>query len=416
MATIPLNDNRIKKLIADVERALISGDGKPKLSEADGKGLTLRREKSGSWAWVYRYYRPDGRRNNLPLGVYPTVTLATARIKHREAMELLAQGIDPAIDRKETQLKQAITIQNTFEAAARAWWDSWRMANSEDYTLKILAMLEKDVFSIMGNYPVQSVKPSLIRLVVKTIVDRGALDTAKKAFYYIRTILSYAVSHELVDYNIAREMSVNDLIPKRKAQSQSRVQIEDLPQLLRDIDAYNGHLVTKYAIQLMALTFVRTKELIEAPWAEFDLKRRLWVIHEDRMKMRKAHAVPLSTQSMAILSKLKEITGGGVYLFPSIKGDGKTMSNNTILYALYRMGYHSRMTGHGFRGVASTELREQGYSVDLVELQLSHLVGSEVERAYNKMELLNKRTEMMQAWADYLDKQRYEGVALKVVK
>ena len=132
--------------------------------------------------------------------------------------------------------------------------------------------------------------------------------------------------------------------------------------------------------------------------------------------MKTPHIVPLSAQALAILSKLKKITGGNEYLFPSIKGDGKTMSNNTILYALYRMGYHSRMTGHGFRAVASTALREQGYSRDLVELQLAHLVGTEVERAYNSMELLTDRTRMMQAWADYLDQQRYEGVALKVVR
>lgn len=193
-----------------------------------------------------------------------------------------------------------------------------------------------------------------------------------------------------------------------------RVDLKDLPQLLQDVQAYDGNALTKIAIQLLSLTFVRTKELIQATWDEIDFVGKVWRIAPERMKMGTAHIVPLSAQALDLLGELKKITGGSVHLFPSIKGDGKTMSNNTILFALYRMGYKDRMTGHGFRGVASTALREQGFSRDVVELQLSHLVGNEVERAYNTMELLAERTAMMQVWADYLDAQRGIGQVIKM--
>ena len=382
---------------------------------ADGKGLNLLVMPNGSKLWRYRY-RYNGKENNLSLGEYPEVTLKAARAERDRMAELLKKGINPSIDRKEAKLKQSHAIENDFTAVALAWWNQWRVRQTEGHAKGVWRRIERDVLPTMGDYPVKDIKPSLVILTVKTIADRGAYDVAKRAYQNINMIFRYARTHELVDVNPAADLVLDHIVPHVKTKNQVRIDLKDLPQLLRDIEAYDGHIVTKYAVQLLALTFVRTKELIEATWSEIDFSGRVWRIAGERMKMKTPHIVPLSAQALAILSKLKAITGGGVYLFPSIKGDGKTMSNNTILYALYRMGYHSRMTGHGFRGVASTALREQGYSRDLVELQLAHLVGTEVERAYNSMELLPERTAMMQAWADYLDQQRYEGVALKVVR
>ena len=375
---------------------------------ADGNGLVLYIMPNGSKLWRYRY-RYNGSPKMLSLGEYPTVTLKDARAERERVSDLLAQGIDPSIERKEKKLSQAYAIENDFRSVARAWWDNWKVANSEAHALKVWGIFEKDIFPVFGKYPVENIKPSLVRLAVKRVVERGAYDTAGRVHQYTSAVLSYAFNHELVASNVARDIAVNDLIPRRKKQSMGRVDIKDLPQLLQDIQAYDGNAITKIAIQLLSLTFVRTKELIQATWDEIDFIGKVWRIAPERMKMGTAHIVPLSAQTLDLLGELKKITGGSKHLFPSVKGDGKTMSNNTILFALYRMGYKDRMTGHGFRGVASTALREQGFSRDVVELQLSHLVGNEVERAYNTMELLAERTAMMQAWADYLDAQRGIG-------
>ena len=375
---------------------------------ADGNGLVLYIMPNGSKLWRYRY-RYNGSPKMLSLGEYPTATLKDARAERERVSDLLAQGIDPSIERKEKKLSQAYAIENDFRSVAWAWWDNWKVANSEAHALKVWGIFEKDIFPVFGKYPVENIKPSLVRLAVKRVVERGAYDTAGRVHQYTSAVLSYAFNHELVASNVARDIAVNDLIPRRKKQSMGRVDLKDLPQLLQDIQAYDGNAITKIAIQLLSLTFVRTKELIQATWDEIDFVGKVWRIAPERMKMGTAHIVPLSAQALDLLGELKKITGGSVHLFPSIKGDGKTMSNNTILFALYRMGYKDRMTGHGFRGVASTALREQGFSRDVVELQLSHLVGNEVERAYNTMELLAERTAMMQAWADYLDAQRGIG-------
>ena len=374
----------------------------------DGKGLYLFVNPNGSkwWRFLYRY---GGKQKTLSMGVYPQVTLKEARAERERMGALLAQGIDPSIERKEKKLSQAYSIENDFGSVARAWWDNWKVANSEAHALKVWGIFEKDIFPVFGKYPVENIKPSLVRLAVKRVVERGAYDTAGRVHQYTSAVLSYAFNHELVASNVARDIAVNDLIPRRKKQSMGRVDLKDLPQLLQDIQAYDGNAITKIAIQLLSLTFVRTKELIQATWDEIDFIGKVWRIAPERMKMGTAHIVPLSAQTLDLLGELKKITGGSKHLFPSVKGDGKTMSNNTILFALYRMGYKDRMTGHGFRGVASTALREQGFSRDVVELQLSHLVGNEVERAYNTMELLAERTAMMQAWADYLDAQRGIG-------
>ena len=379
---------------------------------ADGNGLVLYIMPNGSKLWRYRY-RYNGSPKMLSLGEYPTVTLREARAERERVSDLLAQGIDPSIERKETKLSQAYAIENDFRSVARAWWDNWKVANSEAHALKVWGIFEKDIFPVFGKYPVENIKPSLVRLAVKRVVERGAYDTAGRVHQYTSAVLSYAFNHELVASNVARDIAVNDLIPRRKKQSMGRVDLKDLPQLLQDIQAYDGNAITKIAIQLLSLTFVRTKELIQATWDEIDFIGKVWRIAPERMKMGTAHIVPLSAQTLDLLGELKKITGGSKHLFPSIKGDGKTMSNNTILFALYRMGYKDRMTGHGFRGVASTALREQGFSRDVVELQLSHLVGNEVERAYNTMELLAERTAMMQSWSDYLDELKAQATVIK---
>ena len=236
---------------------------------ADGNGLVLYIMPNGSKLWRYRY-RYNGSPKMLSLGEYPTATLKDARAERERVSDLLAQGIDPSIERKEKKLSQAYAIENDFRSVARAWWDNWKVANSEAHALKVWSIFEKDIFPVFGKYPVENIKPSLVRLAVKRVVERGAYDTAGRVHQYTSAVLSYAFNHELVASNVARDIAVNDLIPRRKKQSMGRVDLKDLPQLLQDIQAYDGNAITKIAIQLLSLTFVRTKELIQATWDEIE--------------------------------------------------------------------------------------------------------------------------------------------------
>ena len=380
---------------------------------ADGNGLSLHVLSTGAKVWYFRF-RNNGAETMLSLGKYPQVSIKEARAECERMKSLKAQGINPSIEKKIAKLAQAHAIKNDFESVARAWFENWHGNKSKGHVTRVLKMIERDILPVMGAHPVQSITAPLVRLAVKQVASRGAYDVANDVFTYIRLILTSAVNNGLATSNITTDMSIKDLMPVRTVQHHLRVDEKDLPQLLKDIDKYDGNAITKIAVKLLSLTFVRTSELIGAEWQEIDFIAKVWRIPAHRMKKKTQHTVPLSKQSLFLLNELKTITGGNQYLFPCIKGEGKTMSNNTILFALYRMGYRGRMTGHGFRGVASTLLNEQGFRGDLVELQLAHLRGNAVERAYNAMQLIPERTAMMQAWADYLDAQRGIGQVLKM--
>nr|WP_240143519.1 site-specific integrase [Nitrosomonas sp. JL21] len=215
--------------------------------------------------------------------------------------------------------------------------------------------------------------------------------------------MRYAVAHGLAERNPAADIKPSDVLKPANKTNYTRLSEKELPELLRKIDGYEGQPLTRFALQLMALTFVRTGELIGARWDEIDLTKKEWRIPAERMKMKTPHIVPLSDQAIDILTKIKNLSADDILLFPSERRDGKSMSNNTILYALYRLGYHSRMTGHGFRGIASTILHERGYNHDHIELQLAHAPRNAVSAAYNHALYLEPRTRMMQNWADYLE-------------
>jgi integrase len=215
---------------------------------------------------------------------------------------------------------------------------------------------------------------------------------------------------KLTDGNPVADIRPSDVLRPRKRRHYARVTEQELPTLLRAIDGYVGTEHTRLALQLMALTFVRTSELIGARWSEFDLVENRWNIPAERMKMKTPHIVPLSVQAKAVLERLKAISLDRDFVFPGDGNPNKSMSNNTLLYALYRLGYRSRMTGHGFRGVASTILHEQDWPHEHIEAQLAHQERDEVSAAYNFAQYLKSRIRMMHAWADYLDELRRQPV------
>lgn len=370
----------------------------------DGAGLYLLINKTGKyWRWDYRH---GDKRRTMALGVYPAVSLAEARAQHLQARKRLAAGEDPMAERKQAKQVQA----TTFEAVARQWWEHWSAERSERHAKQVLTRLETDIFPEIGRRPITEIPSSAFRDTVKKIEARGALDIAKRALQTCGQIMRYAVAHDLAERNPVADVRPADVLKPRKKRNYARVDTKELPALLKAIDGYVGGDHTRLALQLMALTFVRTSELIGARWEEFDKQAARWDIPAERMKMKTPHIVPLSRQALAVLDQLQTISYGNELVFPGDVKRTQPMSNNTILYALYRMGYRGRMTGHGFRGVASTLLHEQGWPHEHIELQLAHQERDDTSAAYNHALYLKPRAKMMQGWADYLDTLRTGNV------
>lgn len=367
---------------------------------ADSYGLYLCVMPNGGRYWRFDY-RFSGRRKTLALGIYPDVALGRARERHQEARRQLAEGVDPAV------AKQASVT--TFETVARLWYARWKVGRNPQYAFYVLKRLETDIFPEFGSRPVSEIPTSVFREAVQKIERRGALEIAKRVLQNCSQIMRYAVANDLVSRNPVVDVRPADILKPRKKRNHPRVGEKELPSLLRAIDRYVGNEHTRLALQLMALTFVRTSELIGARWPEFDLKHSRWEIPAARMKMKTPHIVALSTQAKSVLEKLREISFDRELVFPGDVNPGKPMSNNTLLFALYRLGYRSRMTGHGFRGVASTILHEQGWPHEHIELQLAHQERNSVSAAYNHALYLEPRAKMMQAWADYLDMLRSQA-------
>jgi len=361
----------------------------------DGGGLYLLLQPNGAKYWRFNY-RFGEKQKTLSYGTYPDVPLVRARALHLEARRLLAEGVDPAAKKQ--------VEQTTFESVARSWYARWSVGRHTQYAYYVRKRLEEDVFPAIGARPVAEVPASAFRDVVMKIEERGAGEIAKRVLQNCNQIMRYAVAHDIAPRNPVADVRPADILKPRKKRHYPRVTAKELPELLRAIDCYTGGEHTRLAMQLMALTFVRTTELVGAKWPEFDIASARWDIPAERMKMKTAHIVALSKQSLAVLQKLREISFSSELAFPGDVKPDKPMSTNTILFALYRLGYRGRMTGHGFRGVASTILHEQGWPHEHIELQLAHQERDDTSAAYNYALYLEPRAKMMQAWADYLDK------------
>ncbi len=269
--------------------------------------------------------------------------------------------------------------------------------------------VEADVSPAYGHKFIDAVTAIDIRALMLTVERRDARDVAKRVHETTGQIFRYAIAHGIASRNPASDFKPRDILAEVKMENFARVDVEELPGLLAKMDNYNGDALTRFAMKLMAYTFVRTSELIEAPWPEFDLENARWTIPPERIKMDTPHIVPLSRQAVEVLRALKLLTGNGGLVFPGAKDKNKPMSNNTILFALYRLGYQGRMTGHGFRGLASTVLNESGFEEAHIELQLAHMKRNKVAAAYNHAKYLKQRAVIMQWWADNLDGQLAKG-------
>lgn len=375
----------------------------------DGRGLFLIVTPAGGklWRWKYRYASAE---KLMSFGGYPDVSLVDARERHSAARKLLAGGTDPMEQRKAAKVAAALGDTRSFRSVALFWHDHWKTDKSPRHAATVLTRLEGDVFPKFGARAINEIEAPDLVMMLKAIESRGVTDLAGRVFNVVSMTFRYAIAHGYCKRNPAADIKPGDVLKPTKSRNLARVDAAALPALLRAIEVYRGKVVTRLAMKLMALTFVRTSELIGARWSEFDVEGRRWNIPAERMKMKTPHIVPLATQTLEVLELLRSVSGGGDLLFPG-EHHG-TMSKNTILEALDRMGYGGVMTGHGFRGLASTLLHEQGWPHDHIELQLAHSPRNAVSAAYNHALYLEPRAKMMQAWGDFLEQTQRGGKLL----
>lgn len=368
---------------------------------ADSNGLCIEITPSGSKLWRWRYYY-NGKPQMLALGRYPDVSLAEARTKRDQARKQQQAGKHPTREKKADRLRRMAEDANTFERVAMQYLSVKQKGLNEKYRTQCQARLAQHVFPLIGAFPVTKITiPDVVRVVEK-MGQRGTIETARRMKQLISQIFRYAAQRGLCPHNPAADL--RDILPSTKDKHHACIHPNELPDLMKAINVYQGDPLTVAAMKLLALTFVRTGELIGAKWPEIDWQKREWHIPAERMKMKRLHIVPLSRQAIAILKAIQKITGHREHVFHSGASKSNHISNGAILMALRRMGYYRRMTGHGFRSLASTILNEKGYAPDVIERQLAHEENDKIRAAYNRAEYLPERKKMMQDYAELLDK------------
>ena len=367
---------------------------------SDEKGLYLEVTPSGGRFWRLKY-RFNGRESTLTIGSYPEISLAQARRARDEARIQLYNNIDP--NAVKNQRLQQMDESTLFKSLAMEWMEDRKAVIKETTYLRDLSVFEKDLFPALGDMPIDQIKGKDVLACAKKIEERGALEMAKRSIPLAGRIFRFAIRKGLIENDPTPHL--HEALKPRKVKHMARLDISEFPPFLERMDRYHGNPMIKTAIQLMTLTFVRTAELRMMEWDEINFETKLWRIPAEKMKMAQPHIVPLSRQALELIEKLRPLTGNKQYVFYN-HSIAKPMSSNALLCVIRTMGYNGKMTGHGFRGLASTTLHEQGYMHDAIEIQLAHRVGNAVSQAYNHAQHLDYRIKMMQEWSDFIDSLR----------
>lgn len=371
----------------------------------DAEGLYLMIKPSGSKLWRYNY-RLGGKHRTLSIGQYPIVTLAAARRARDEAKEMVRNGVDPSkAKRREERQEGSAGNGPLFREIADRWFQTNREQWVSSYYLRLRNRMVEDVYPMLGDKPISDITPADVLTTIRLIEARGAIETGRRIRQMISKVFQFAIPDGHVTSDPARDITAS-LAPKKRKKRRAFLLPSEMPSLIEKIRTYDGEPTTRLGLNFVAHTIVRTDELRRATWNEIedlDGARPLWRIPAVRMKVkdeRKDHLVPLSRQAVAVLKEAESYRQGDL-IFPSMEGD-KPMSQNTLIYAIYRLGYRSRATVHGFRHSASTWLNEQEFNSDAIELQLAHIDDS-VRGVYNNAQYLTIRREFMQAWSDFIE-------------
>ena len=386
--------------------------GSKLLKLSDGDGLYLEILLNGNKCWRFRFRQANGKENLMTFGPYPDVSLADAREKRSSARRLLGEGIDPAKHRDEQRRTASAMDANTFEKLAREWHGVKTKSWSPAYARNVLHRLEMDIFPGLGKIAIEQITHRQVIDMLRKIEARGAHEIAKRDKAVCSQIFSFAIQSGVGTRNPVADM--HDVLQAVTPGNFPAINADELPAFLDTLRRNEAcmHPTTRIGLRLLMLVFVRTSELIETPWSEIEIGSDSWTIPWHRMKLgkrqlnpiKKDHFVPLSRQAQVLLAALRKLTGGGTYIFPNLRDHTRPMSNNAFLKALERMGYKGEMSGHGFRALAMSTIKEKlGYRHEVIDRQLAHVHKDKIARAYDRAEFLEQRREMMQAWADYLD-------------
>lgn len=380
----------------------------------DERSLFLLITPAGGKYWRLRY-RYLGKDKTLSLGVWPEVTLAEAREKRDTARKQIAEGLDPQAERKLKRIRAQIDANITFKAIAEEWVLKITREGRADRTLGKVRWLLDMAYPLIGTRSINQIDVQEVLVVLRKLEATGRYESARRMRSVISRVFRYGIATARAQRDVAADLRGAIAVPKVKHFAAITAP-KEAGELLRAIEDYSGQAITKFALKMTPHVFVRPGELRRAEWSEIDFDREVWSIPAEKMKMRWPHKVPLSRQVLAILVELQPLTGHSLYVFPAFHTWKRPMSENTITFALRRMGYgKDQMTAHGFRAMAATLLNEMGtWNPDAIERQLAHMENNGVRRAYARGQYWDERVQMMQHWSDYLDRLRGDGDVLWV--
>ncbi|MCL6399280.1 MULTISPECIES: tyrosine-type recombinase/integrase [Pectobacterium] len=388
---MPLNDMQVRSAKPE-EKPYTLGDG---------LGLSLLIEPTGSKSWRFRY-RFGGKPKMISFGAYPLVSLAEARKKRDEARKQVLDGINPSEHRKAQKLNLMSESENTFEIIAREWHAMKSARWSAGYASDIMEAFRNDIFPYVGKRAIAEIKPLELLNVMRKMEKRGALEKMKKVRQRCSEVFRYAIATGRAEINPAADLT--SVLTTHKAQHYPFLKADEIPTFIQAVESYTGSVLVQIAAKLLMLTGVRTIELRAAEWSEFDLEHAIWEIPAERMKKRRSHLVPLSTQALSLLSKLQTISGNYKYVFPGRNDPNKPMSEGSINRMIKHIGYEGRLTGHGFRHTMSTILHEKGYDSAWIEMQLAHVDKNSIRGTYNHALYLEQRRDMISWYSEFLVK------------
>ena len=366
----------------------------------DAHGLYLEIMPNGAKYWRMKY-RFAGKEKRLAIGVYPEIALKEARAVREAARAKLRNNTDPSAEKQADKAKIKENHDNSFKNLAIEWLGKQEGRWTPKHIKATLSRMERNLFPTLGNRPIKEITPQELLTTLKKMEEREAIDLAHRGQQTAGQIFRYAIVTGRAERDISADL--RGALKTQKKVSHAYLKEDEIPAFLQKLENYDGDPQTKIATKLLLTTFVRTGELRAAKWEEINFDKKEWRIPAERMKMRELHIVPLSTQALELFEQMRKMTGNYEYVFPNRNKPTKCMSENTILFAIYRMGYFSRTTAHGFRAIASTLLHEKGFNTDVIERQLAHAKRNKVRASYDHAQFLPQRKELMQWWANWLD-------------
>lgn len=368
----------------------------------DGGGLCLRVKPTGSKTWIFSYYRPaTGKRANLSLGQYPAVSLAQARQVRQEHKATLSQGLDPKAYRTEQLQAQRTAQRNTLEHVAGNWMKVKSGQVSEDYAEDVRRSLERHIFPKLGTQPIHQVQAQAVISELEPLAKAGKHETVKRLCQRLNEIMTFAQVSGLIQLNPLAGIGKAFEAPRKE--HLPTLQPTELPAFLERLAKAEIGVTTRCLIEWQLHTMTRPAEAAGTRWDEIDTAKGTWSIPAERMKRKKPHTIPLSDQALAILERMRPISGSREFVFPGERNPRQHIHRQTANMAIKRMGYAGKLVAHGLRSLASTTLNEQAFDPDLIETALAHTDRNSVRAAYNRAEYLERRKKMMQWWSGHIE-------------